>query len=600
MTLELLAPARDLETGLAAINCGADAVYIGAPRFGAREAAGNSLADVEGLIRYAHRYWVKVYVTVNTLLHDEEIPAAVELIRQVYESGADAAIIQDTGLLECDLPPIPLFASTQMHNSTPERVAFLEKAGFQRAILARELSLEQITAIRQQTKIELEAFIHGALCVSYSGQCTLSYAIGGRSGNRGQCAQPCRRAYSLVDGEGRTPIKNRYLLSIRDLNLTDHLGGLVEAGIRSFKIEGRLKDKAYVMNVVGHYRRALDKLGEPKCSSGQVELGFEPDVNKTFNRGYTDHFIHGRKSKIGATASPKMIGETVGRVEAITATAFRLEVPFELNHGDGLSFFDLQQELDGTRINRVDGEWVTPAKMDGIRPGVRLFRNHDKAFMDQVEKCQPIRKIGVEMTLREAAAGYRLELCDEDGIQAEWELGCPHQAAEKPERAYQMIERQLGKLGGTEFACRNVKLLVEPAPFLPASGWNELRRGAMEALRKARQRGRPVFRGGIAPTEDVYPVKDLSYLGNVLNQKAEAFYRRHGVTSIEPAAESGIDLRGRRVITTKYCLKYELDACPREGKENSLQEPLFLLDEDGRRLRLKFDCGECVMNVIYE
>ena len=299
--IELLSPARDLETGMAAINCGADAIYLGPSRFGAREAVGNPLEDIERLAAYAHKYWAKVYVTVNTLLHDEELEDVQKLVSQLYQAGADAMIIQDAGLLELDLPPLPLFASTQMHNHTPERVAFLEKVGFQRAILARELTLDQIREIRARTHIELETFIHGALCVSYSGQCYMSYAIGGRSGNRGQCAQPCRRLYSLVGADGKTVANNRYLLSLRDLNLSQSAGDLIDAGICSFKIEGRLKDKSYVMNVVGYYRRLLDEILKQRnlrpSASGAVHLDFEPNPNKTFNRGYTTYFLHGRGSR---------------------------------------------------------------------------------------------------------------------------------------------------------------------------------------------------------------------------------------------------------------------------------------------------------------
>ena len=603
MPVELLSPAKDLETGLAAINCGADAVYIGAPKFGAREAAGNSLSDLDALVQYAHKYWAKVYVTVNTLLYDAEIADAVLLIKQLYQCGADAVIIQDPGLLECSLPPIPLFASTQMHNHTPERVAFLEKVGIKRVILARELSLEQIKAIRAQTSVELETFIHGALCVSYSGQCTLSYAIGGRSGNRGQCAQPCRNRYSLLDGNGETVIWDKHLLSIRDLNLTTHLGKLAEAGISSFKIEGRLKDKAYVTNVVGHYRKMLDQLALGKTSSGEVSLDFKPNVNKTFNRGYSDYFMMGRHAKIGSHDTPKTIGEPIGRVQQVSNASFcldELNISIELHNGDGLSFFTPERDLTGTLVNRVDGKWITPAKMDGIHPGLELYRNSDKAFLDQLKHSQPERKISVAMTLSQTADGYRLELLDEDGVRASSELVCEHQSAEKPDKALENIHKQLGKLGETDFMCREVKVEVMPIPFLAASWLNELRRSAVEALENARELERPEVSGGIIPNEVPYPVKELTYQGNVLNEKASAFYRRHGVTEIDLAAESGMDLRGKKVMTTKYCLRYELDACLKEKNAKALHEPLSLVDENGRKLRLKFDCAACEMQVFFE
>ncbi len=603
MAIELLAPAKDLPSGIAAVNCGADAVYIGASRFGAREDAGNPLADIAQLVEYAHRYWARVYVTLNTLLHDSEIPAALTLIRQVYESGADALIIQDAGLLECDLPPIALFASTQMHNHRPERVRFLEEVGFKRVILARELSLEQIQAIRAQTTLELETFIHGALCVSYSGQCNLSYAIGGRSGNRGQCAQPCRNPYTLVDGSGRALEKPRHWLSIRDLNLSGSLAELMAAGVTSFKIEGRLKDETYVRNVVSYYRRELDRLQVQKSSSGTVLHDLEPNLEKTFNRGYCEYFIHGRQARIGSPATPKMIGESIGHVRQVKQNAF-LFAPKDksviLQNGDGLSFFNDKGELDGALVNRVEGEWVFPARMDGLRPGLELHRNLDKIFMDRLKASQATRKIRVVMSLSESPDGLRLEMRDEDGNQAEVQTGTPAQRAEKPVQALEMIKKQLGKLGDSEFMPHEIHLDLRTVPFLPAAAWNELRRAAVHALRDAREKNRPLLAGGVQENDFPFPVQELDYRGNVLNQKAADFYQRHGVSRIEPAAESGLDLRGRRVMTSKYCLKYELDACPRHGGKVTVQEPLTLVDEDGHRLRLVFDCGNCEMGVHFE
>jgi putative protease len=615
--IELLSPAKDLETGLAAVNCGADAVYIGASRFGAREAAGNSLSDVEQLIQYAHRYWAKIYVVVNTLLRDAEIDDAVRLIHQVYQAGADALIIQDVGLLEFDLPPLPLFASTQMHNHTPERVAFLEKVGFRRAILARELSLEQIRVIRAQTTLELESFIHGALCVSYSGQCYLSYANGGRSGNRGQCAQPCRQSYSLLDGTGQTLIKDRHMLSIRDLNLTNYLGELLDAGVTSFKIEGRLKDANYVKNVVGHYRRTLDTIlnetGRQKSSSGEVQLGFAPDVNKTFNRGYTTHFLHGRGDQVESNATPKMAGEPVGRVTAVGRNSFSLECRSstsamgkqsfptpELHSGDGLTFFNRAGELQGTSVNRVDGKTVYLFKMDGLEPGLELFRNHDHEFLSQLEKSQNERKIGVGALLSETESGYQLALRDDDGVQAEATIKIEKTEAQKPDAALATAEKQIGKMGESEFTLKNLRVDTPTVPFIPVSVLNELRRAALDALRAERLRRRSVERVEILPNAVPYPEKELTYRGNVLNKRAMAFYKRHGVTRMELAAENGLDMSGRVVMTTKYCIKYQLGNCPRESQPPLKNEPLTLVEESGQCLRLKFDCKACVMEVIYE
>ena len=455
--IELLSPAKDLETGIAAINCGADAVYLGAAHFGAREAAGNPITDVERLIKYAHKYWVRVYVVVNTSLYDEELDEAQHLINQVAQAGADALIIQDAGLLELDLPPIPLFASTQMHNHTPERVSFLEQVGFQRAILARELSLTQIREIRAKTSIELETFIHGALCVSYSGQCYLSYAIGGRSGNRGQCAQPCRRAYKLVGPEGQVISKRRYLLSLHDLNLSASLDELVDAGVCSFKIEGRLKDKTYVMNVVAHYRKLLDAVLNDRAmrptASGMIALDFEPDPNKTFNRGYSPYFLHDRGADIAANDTPKSTGEPLGAVVSVDRSSFMLEPGSPpLHPGDGICFLDANHdELTGTTINRVDGRSIFPENMENLKPGVPVFRNHDHAFIDRLIKSQSTRKIRVGLWLAAVTNGLCLTAIDEDGIQASVTQEIDLQPALQALKAQETMLRQLQKLGGDRF-----------------------------------------------------------------------------------------------------------------------------------------------------
>ena len=670
--IELLAPAKDLETGIAAINCGADAVYIGAARFGAREAAANSLGDIERLTAYAHRYWGKVYAAVNTILRDDELDAAVGLCHDLHRAGVDGLIIQDVGLLECDLPPLPLIASTQMHNHTPERVAFLENVGFSRAILARELDLDQIREIRAATAIELEVFIHGALCVCMSGQCALSYAMGGRSGNRGQCAQPCRREYSLVDAQGKTVVAGRHLLSLRDLNLTPHLGDLLAAGVSSFKIEGRLKNKAYVMNVVGHYRQALDRLlaaqGDRKASSGTVALGFVPNPDKTFNRGYTSYFLTGRGADVASPDSPKHVGEPLGEVKSVSRDSFTLVAPAPLQSGDGITFYDRDHQLEGSTVNRVLGKTVFPQKLDGLAAGARVFRNHDHAFAKQIAQSKPVRKIAVALKLRETSEGIALDATDEDGVRAEATLVCEKVAADKPERAEASAAQQLAKLGDTEFAASTIAVEWKTPLHLSAAQVNSLRRNLAENLAVARAKARPRPRGSLVPNrvsvaglcpaepqrgrawepsqgfhinDTPFPAAKLSYLANVLNQKAAAFYRRHQVADIEPAAESGLDLAGHTVMTTRYCLKYELGACPRERnfttesaesaesreeekvriqdpkafpspasvpsalsvvKFRVTPDPWFLVDDEGRRLRLRFRCEDrhCVMEIVYK
>jgi putative protease len=605
--IELLAPAGDLERGLAAVDSGADAVYIGPPRFGARVRAGNSLDDIAALVAHAHTYWARVYVTVNTLLHDHELPAAVALIHQLYDIGVDAVIIQDVGLLESDLPPIPLIASTQMHNHTPERVAFLEQVGIRRVILARELSLLQIRAIRAATSLELETFIHGALCVSYSGQCYLSYAIGGRSGNRGECAQPCRRRYSLVDREGRVLVEDRHLLSLRDLNLGAHLEDLLDAGVTSFKIEGRLKDPGYVTNVVSWYRQQIDRLlverGLARSSSGHSHVDFEPDLDKTFNRGYTTYFLHGRGEPPGAIESPKMVGERVGTVHAVAGDQVTLSTNLALHSGDGLTWFDPGRELTGTVVNAVErkGNRVQVMVEDtrDLRPGVTIYRNRDHTFLRQVERSRPVRQMMVELRLEITPDGFRLQATDEDGNVAASTLTAQKEPAHKPVQAGATARRQLEKTGGTPFTAVDVDLAWDRPYFLPVSVLNELRRDALDRLLEIREASRPRMEGIIARNDVPYPETTLTYRGNVLNRQAEAFYRRHGVTDIEPAAESGLEMEGRVVMRARYCIKHQLGFCQGIPQANALREPLYLVDEDGHHYRLRFRCSDCEMEVVY-
>ncbi len=601
--IELLAPARDLDCGIAAIDCGADAVYIGAERFGARSRAGNRLEDISRLIEHSHAYWAKVYVTVNTLLHDRELDQAAALIAELHERGADGVILQDVGLLECGLPAIPLIASTQMHADSAEKVVFLQDVGFSRVTLARELTLDEIRAIRGRSTVELECFVHGALCVCYSGQCALSYAMGGRSGNRGECAQPCRLRYSLVDGEGRAVVADRHLLSLKDLNLSDHLDELIDAGVRSFKIEGRLKDKAYVTNVVAFYRQRLDEAlarrGWSKASSGQVNLDFVPDVSQTFHRGYSTYFLHGRQESIGSLDTPKMVGQRMGRVSACDRRSFTLDSQSSLAGGDGLCFFDVHGELQGTLVNQAGGAVVTPGRMDGIQVGTVVYRNHNHAFTMALARTKARRTIAVRLVLEETAGGLRLTATDEDGNTAAAEMPCEKTAALNPAGQEVTAARQLAKTGRTLFSCEGVQLAWGQPLFLPIAALNAMRREVLDGLLKARAQNRPRLTRQVMANDTPYPESQLSYLGNVLNAKAEAFYRRHGVTEIEPAAESGLDMRGRKVMTTKYCLRHQLGLCLAQGCRDSVPEPLTLVDEQGRRLQLRFDCAACRMEIYF-
>jgi putative protease len=606
---ELLAPAKDLTCGIAAIDAGADAVYVGAARFGARSRAGNTVADIEALARHAHRYWARVYVTINTLLHDHEVAHAVRLAHEVHEAGADALIIQDVGLLECDLPPLPLIASTQMHNNTPERVAFLERAGFRRAILARELSIGQIQEIRARTTIELEAFIHGALCVCYSGQCYMSYAVGGRSGNRGECAQPCRRRYTLVDRDGQAVVQDRHLLSLCDLSLSGHLDELLDAGVTSFKIEGRLKDRAYVVNVVSHYRRELDALlaarGMARSSSGSSTLDVQPDLSKTFNRGYTTLFLHGRHERVGATDTPKMVGERVGRIRAVEQRTLEIDGDVELHNGDGLCFYDQAGVLQGTVVIGVQGKRVQVADTAGAQVGADIHRNHDHDYLRQLAQSQPERKIDVRLTLEETEDGFRLTATDEDGNTASADLTGEKVSARKPDAMRATVDRQLGRTGGTVFRASEVTVDWHEPRFLRVSQLNQLRRDVLAQLTTVRERRRPHAHARIEPNDTPYPSTRLSFRGNVLNERAEAFYRRHGVTDIEPAPESGLDMAERPVMRTRYCLMHQLGFCDGASRRGHLtrsdapREPLYLVDADGHRYRLRFDCAACEMEVLF-
>jgi collagenase-like PrtC family protease len=599
-TIELLAPAKDGPTARVAIQCGADAVYIGAPRFSAREAAGNTISTIEEVTAFAHQYYARVYVALNTLLYDDELPAAERMIHQLHVVGVDGLIIQDAGLLELDLPPLPLIASTQMHNATAEKVKFWEEVGFSRVILARELTLAEMREIRRHTRVELECFIHGALCVGSSGRCYLSYALGGRSGNRGQCAQPCRRTYSLKDRQGNNVVPDRHLLCLKDLNLSDYLEELIDAGICSFKIEGRLKDIPYVANTVGFYRQKLDALlprkGLRRSSSGSVRLSFQPHPAKTFNRGFTDYGLMGRASALAALDTPKSVGEYVGIVASVEESCFVLDRAHDLHNADGICFFDRRRNLDGTVVNGIDGRRVYPQKMQGICVGQEIHRNFDHAFSRQLADRPAERRIRLAMSLQETPNGLVLSGADEDGNQAHVEITDAKQPARKKDAARETIMTQLTKLGNTVFECSEVELEMVDMYFLPVSRLNAAKRQLVERLLEVRRTHRPHQTGAIRRSDTPYPDRHLTYTGNVLNAKARAFYRRHGVESIAPAAESGLDLSGQAVMTTKYCLRKELGLCPGHAT-GSAAEPMMLVDEDGRRFELRFRCGPCGMEI---
>ena len=604
MKLELLSPAKNLEFGREAVNHGADALYIGAPAFGARAAATNTIEDIDALVRYAHLYGAKVFATVNTLLFDDELDDAVAMIRQLYNAGVDALIIQDLGLLECDLPPIELHASTQCHNASVERIQFMQSAGFKRVILARETSLEQMRAIREATSVDLEAFVHGALCVSYSGQCYMSQYLNGRSGNRGCCSQPCRSSYDLCDADGRLLIRDRHLLSLRDFNASQRLADMVDAGITSFKIEGRLKDLSYVKNITAFYRQQLDALmddGHRRASSGRSTFFFTPDPDRTFNRGYTDYFLRDRQP-MANFATQKSLGKRMGEVTSVGRNSFTVSGSEPFANGDGLCYFDAEGRLQGFLVNRVEGRTLTPNLMPDIQVGTPLWRNQDQQFEKTLQGRTAERRIGVAMHFSSTAEGFVLRLTDEDGLEVSHSVAAEHQEARNSNVADNPIVKQLGKLGNTPFAATAIDDDTEGHYFLPAGLLNQLRREAVEKLIDLRI-------GHFHPADSMrrdagedYPAATLDYRANVVNAKAEAFYRRHGVQQVERGLEATAAYDGSALMTTKYCLRYELGCCLQgksKGKPQVAIRPadtLFLRNQ-GRLFRLEFDCCQCLMRI---
>ena len=608
--LELLAPAKNADFGIEAITHGADAVYIGGPAFGARANAGNSIADIERLAAHAHRYHAKVFVTLNTILRDDELDEARRLAWQFYEAGADALIVQDMGLLQLDLPPIQLHASTQTDIRTLEKARFLQDVGFSQIVLARELTLAEIAKIAEGLKVgagetaaNLEFFIHGALCVAYSGQCYISHAHTGRSANRGECSQACRLPYTLEDEAGRIVAHDKHLLSMKDNDQSANLQALVEAGIRSFKIEGRLKDLSYVKNITAHYRTLLDEFLEAspeyrRASSGRCSYTFTPRPEKTFNRGATDYFVNERKTDIGAFDTPKFSGEPIGEISRIGPDWFEVAASAPLHNGDGLSYYDSHRELVGVRINRADGARLFPNEMpEDIAVGTALYRNRDQEFERALEKKSAERRIGVHLQLGETADGFALTLIDEDGITASAALPHAHEVAKNAERAFTGLRDSLGKLGNTIFDATEISLDLSQPWFLPASTMNGLRRDAIAALETARDasRERPPRRdaGSPAPT---FPENELSYLANVLNSAARAFYEKHGVTVIAEAYETDREKGEVSLMITRHCLRYSYNLCPKEVK-GVRPDPMTLVNGK-EKLTLRFDCKKCEMHVI--
>jgi len=605
-TIELLSPAKNLECGIEAIKHGADAVYIGAGRFGARQAAGNSVEDIAELTRFAHFYGAKVYVTVNTILKDSELADAEKLIWQLYEAGADALLVQDMAVLKMKLPPIALHASTQCDVRSADKVRFLADCGFTRVVLARELSLAEITEIHKACPdVELECFVHGALCVSYSGQCYASQYCFGRSANRGECAQFCRLKFDLVDSDDNTLISGKHLLSLRDMNRMASLEELMDAGVCSFKIEGRLKEVSYVKNVTAAYSQAIEKILNRRddfvrASSGRSVPHFSPDVNRSFNRGFTDYFLHGRTDDIYSFGTPKSIGEKMGPAKEVGRGWIKVSGFKAFHNGDGLCFFNRSGELEGYRVNRVEGNrvflFLEGADMPSITPGTELYRNYDLEFEKLLSKESATRKIGVDILFEETASGYQVIMTDEDGVTATASVEWQKEDARTPQQ--ENIRTQLGKMGNTGFEVQNVELKLEGERFIPSSLLSDLRRQAAAELEKARLEA--YIRPGVgASVNPKYPVDKLTYLGNVMNAQARTFYQGHGVNIIDDAFEKSSPDSGV-IMFCRHCIKNAMGLCTKNPKRDmKVQEPLWLVSQDGRRFRLRFDCSKCQMEILY-
>ena len=591
---------------MAAINAGADAVYMGAHLFGARTNATNSVEDIAEMVKYAHLFKAKVLVTVNTILYDNDLEPCRKLIWELYRVGVDAIIIQDMGLLEMDLPPIAIHASTQANNRDAAHVKFLADAGMKRVVLARELNLDQIKEIHEATDVELEFFVTGALCVSFSGNCYMSIANGERSANRGSCAQNCRLPYQLIDGKGNTLIENSHLLSIKDLDLSDELPNLIKAGICSFKIEGRLKDIVYVKNNTSYLRKRLDAFLEAhadryeKASSGRTIYNYEPELGRSFNRGYTDYFVNHRHAKIGSWESPKSKGQYIGQLLEIKANGYVIENSELLNNGDGLYFINEQGVADGTLVNIIVNDIVVPNQLKPLPIGTEIYRNLDAEFNRMVEnENSAVRKIGVKMLLTDTETGFSLQATDEDGHTATAYLEAPKEPAKNTAGLIENIKQNLSKTGNTPFAADEIEVNFLGKWFLPNSKVNEIRRTALEQLAETRikeyqREGQPIVK-----TEHPYPVKELDFTYNVSNKLARAFYKRHGVTEIEKAFELQWDPGKSRVMVTKYCVKYELGKCARFQRATmgeKVAEPLTLKHGEVE-YKLKFNCKPCEMEI---
>lgn len=588
--LELLAPAADKATAIQALLHGADAVYMGGPTHGARSKASNSVADIYEVVDFAHIFDARVYVTVNTLVYEKEMEAVEKLVRELYEAGVDALIVQDMALLRMDLPPIALHASTQCDTRTVDKARFLEACGFSQIVLARELSIKEISAIHSQVSVPLEAFVHGALCVSYSGRCAASQVCVGRSANRGECAQMCRMPYTLRNGNGRIIEKDKYLLSLRDLNASGNVERMALAGISSFKIEGRLKDAGYVKNVTAWYRRELDEIIRKypdkfeRSSFGTSQIDFTPDLNKSFNRNYTPYFLLGRRQvTMASVLTPKSLGEVIADINS-------------LNNGDGISFFNHAGEYVGAGINGVEKGRLLTNRPVRIPAGNQIYRTYDRQWQSMMGKSTAKRTLWVDMELDEAG----VTATDERGMHVRLPLDCTKVPAARPMDPQSVF----AKLGATHYRLRNFSNSLDPLTFIPASQLTALRRSLTDALDRANE---ATYKFDMRRTEDLeakYPSETLEARDNVANSLSREFYVSHGVKNIEPAVEvsEAVANRDKEVMTTRYCLRRELGACLRDKNVTEEKKSLFTaplkINTGPHTFRLEFDCKNCEMHVI--
>ncbi len=597
--LELLSPAKDLRSARAAIDCGADAVYMGGPKLGARAAAANSLADIAEAARYAHLYGARLYVTLNTIVYEKELKEAEELARGAVKAGADALIVQDLAYTRMDLGDVELHASTQMCNVSPEWATFLGRCGFSRIILERSLTKEQIAAVCRATDADAEAFVHGAVCVCRSGRCYMSRAFSARSGNRGECSQPCRLTYDLLDSEMNPVLNRKHLLSVNDLDLSGRLGELVDAGVTSFKIEGRLKDEAYVRNVTALYSTLLnrviaDRNDCERSSHPDVELNFTPQSSKTFTRAGGEYFFDGFGRGVASFDTPKAMGERLGKVGSVGPKGFRLDSAAELGAGDGICFFS-DGELHGTSVNSFDGRTVTPNKTDLIRVGTEIYRNFDKRFIDAVLSGAARRTVPIKLCLRYSAAGIVLTAKARDEA-VECKVEGPFEAARDSGKAVENLRVGISKCGGTPFEAREVDVSGEgDVPFVAASVINSLRREALERLAAKLSDRKPVHKIAAEDKSARSPYAEIDGRFNVVNSLAERFFADHGARVTERGYDLRDDMAGVEVMTTPYCLRREAGECLKEGSK--LTGPLYLRHGDAK-FRLDFLCKECIMKIV--